>query len=185
MYSSLILLGLYAEPTIIAQAEQIIYDPLNPSEVIQPIDQRQEHNPDEWKKEPNKEEVTAEQPDSSLDSKNEIKDNQAKITDSIEKIRTPEEQLQENKKRKSASFTSQLMNLDVGKKPKKVILGDNFFKEEHHLKRGLILPESMGSGSKDVGNSQLVAMSYLLSGTILCGQKPEGRGSKDVQTIFG
>ncbi|MDA9427570.1 hypothetical protein B834_16 [Enterococcus mundtii 1A] len=47
-----------------------------------------------------------------------------------------------------------------------------------------MLPQSSGSGSASSDNSQMAAMSYLFSGTILYGEKPEGRGNQNVQTIF-
>lgn len=47
-----------------------------------------------------------------------------------------------------------------------------------------MLPQSSGAGSANSENGQLAAMSYLFSGTILYGEKPEGRGNQNVQTIF-
>lgn len=47
-----------------------------------------------------------------------------------------------------------------------------------------MLPQSSGSGSASSDNSQMAVMSYLFSVTILYGEKPEGRGNQNVQTIF-
>ncbi|WP_301357995.1 hypothetical protein [Enterococcus spodopteracolus] len=176
---TLLFAAVYFESSIYIYAETIIYDPLNPTEEIQiqpvtpqrpvPDGKEAEGEHTEQSQDPaiinNEKQKFEEQPQAELPYQD----------SSIPKKKRP------NKTRlldHQGDIISQIASTS-----RKITLDDDFFSDDHFHNQ-VMLPQSSGSGSASSDNSQMAAMSYLFSGTILYGEKPEGRGNQNVQTIF-
>lgn len=169
----------YFESSNYIYAETIIYDPLNPTEEIQ-IQPVTPQRPVTDEKEAEVEHTEQSQDTAIINNKKQKVEEQPPAELPYQDSSIP--------KKKRPNKTKLLDNQgdiisQIASTSRKITLDDQFFSDDHSHSQ-VMLPQSSGSGSASSDNSQMAAMSYLFSGTILYGEKPEGRGNQNVQTIF-
>ncbi|MBO1300244.1 MULTISPECIES: hypothetical protein [unclassified Enterococcus] len=169
----------YFESSVYTHAETIIYDPLNPTEHIQ-IEPFTPELPVTGE-----EETEVEQTEQSQDIAIINNDKQEVKKQEENELFYPNLSIPKEKKSPRPKLLDNQNNIisQIASTSRKITLDDDFFSDNHPHNQ-VMLPQSSGAGSANSENGQLAAMSYLFSGTILYGEKPEGRGNQNVQTIF-
>ncbi len=176
-YSSLLLVGLCLEPARDVEAEQSIYNPLNPTEAITPT---------RSKEKPTK--VTIETSES-IDSES---SSEKLAVDQQESAKTAEQQKNQIEspivpiEKHSEAAKDPFSPITTFHPSQRILLTDAFFQQQEQLNVASLLPKPAGSGTEGAPTSQLIALSYLFSGTVLYGEKATGKGgdTRDVATIF-
>lgn len=179
LLGTLLIAAVYFGSSIYIHAETIIYDPLNPTEEIQ-IQPVTPQPPVADEQEAEVEHTEQSQDTTIINNEKSKGEEQAQVElpypdSSIPKKKQPS-------KPKSLDRHGDIIS-QITSTSRKITLDDQFFSDDHFHSQ-VMLPQSSGSGSASSDNSQMAAMSYLFSGTILYGEKPEGRGNQNVQTIF-